>query len=170
MKVRQRELAEKADTTKAAACFRAEQPKMEQLKPEPETATDEDIIPGTPGKTTQEVNPVMTLDELKKENPDVYTAAMKAGADEYKAGNDERLKKLAEMKASDEYKDIPEIVEVIDAAMLSGDSVQSTETKMMAAMMKVMKDPAKMAAIESPADISGGEGAEDDKPATHMEA
>jgi ATP-dependent protease ClpP protease subunit len=126
------------------------------------------IYPGKPGKPKQEVSS-MTLDELKKENPDVYSAVMKIGADEYKAGNDERLKKLAEMKASDEYKDIPEVVDVIEAAMVSGDSVQATETKMMAAMMKVMKDPARMAALESPSDISGGNGG-DETPATHMEA
>jgi ATP-dependent Clp protease, protease subunit len=126
------------------------------------------IYPGKPGKPKQEVSS-MTLDELKKENPDVYSAVMKIGADEYKAGNDERLKKLAEMKASDEYKDIPEVVDVIEAAMVSGDSVQATEAKIVAVMMKVLRDPARMAALESPADISGGNGG-DETPATHMEA
>lgn len=168
-KVKEKEEVQRFDIKRAAACLKS----IDDEKPvgpvmiTPEPVKADQNIPVDAGKTTKEVSS-MTLDELKKENPDVYEAAMKNGADKYKAGNDERVKALAAMKASDEYKDIPEVVEVIEAAMVSGDSVQATETKMMAAMMKVMKDPARMAAIESPADIQGGDSV-DEKPATHME-
>ncbi len=46
---------------------------------------------------------------------------------------------------------------------MDGTTIEAIHPLIMAAMMKIMKDPARMATIESPGDISGGDG---DKPDT----
>lgn len=163
---KQREAENAFDKNKAAASLSVMGLKERQEKKEPVSSITEpskpqepaivasENNPGEPGEKQREVSS-MTLDELKKENPDVYAAAMKDGAAQYKAGNDERVKALIVMKSSDEYKDIPEVVAVIDKAIEDGTDVSAVQPLMMAAMMKVMKDPARMAALESPGALGG---------------
>jgi|GEM_PF-2243101 len=100
--------------------------------------------------------------DLIKELPAVYDECVQDGVqkgiqDGVKMER-ERVKKLADMKAQDNYKDITEVVAVIDKAMIEGDSLEDATTKMNAAMVTIMNDPAKAraAAIESPGAIQSG--------------
>ena len=60
------------------------------------------------------------------------------------------------MKKDEDYKDVPEIQEVLDAAIMGAETVDSVIPKINLAVMKIMKDPARMSAIESPGNITGG--------------
>ena len=143
---------ESLDIVKAAACF-----KIDMSTPNTNTTGKPGIItPSSEGKSKMEV-PVDTLEELKKEKPELYKAAMKQGADKEKEGNSERVKALTEMKKDDDYKDFPEVLEVIDNAIMNGGTTETVTPKINIAIMKIMKDPARMSAIESPGDISGGD-------------
>ena len=90
--------------------------------------------------------------ELKKENPAVYDESVKDGIDKER----ERVKKLSEMKATDDYKDIPEVVAVIEKGIVEGDTIEEVNTKMQAAMVKLYKKPGKIDELESPLDLTGG--------------
>jgi ATP-dependent protease ClpP protease subunit len=128
------------------------------LKTETPGKPDE-IKPSSEGKSTMEVP--MNEEELakfKKDNPKAYEAMMKEGADREKERNDERVKALTAMKQDDDYKDMPEILEVIDKAIMDGGTVETVTPKITIAVMKIMKDPARMAKIESPDDITPGDG------------
>ena len=159
MKKRERQLHEdeKFDNQRAVACLRLE-PITEPVKIETPVKADEIIKPAPVGNLKTEVP--MTEAELKKDNPELYKSLMKKGADDEREANDVRVKALAAMKAQEDYKDIPEVLMVIDNAIEGDTSVDAVQPLIMAAMMKIMKDPARMAAIESPADIAGGDGEE----------
>ena len=122
-----------------------------------ETVKAEEIKPthSEVGKSNMEVP--MNEEELKKDNPELYNALMKKGAEQERTANSERVKALTEMKAKDEYKSIPEVVAVIDKCIEDGTEMSATQPLIMAAMMKIMADPARMAAIESPKDIQSGD-------------
>ena len=108
------------------------------------------------GKSIQEV-PVKTKAELKKELPEIHDEVFNDGVMKEREENKARMAKLAEMKASEDYKDIPEAVAVIEASMVDGSSIQSTETKISAAMVKLLKKPGQIDSIESPGNITGGD-------------
>lgn len=153
MSARMKELHkdESFDVVRASACFREEQPKMvKPVKP-----TDNTNIPSSEGKSIMEVSR-MTEEELKKDNPELYNTLMKKGADNEREVNSARVKALTEMKNDKDYKDLPEIQEVLDNAIMGTDTVDSVLPKINIAVMKIMKDPARMAAIESPQAIQGG--------------
>lgn len=144
---------ESLDIVKAAACFKID---MSTTKPNT-TGKPETITPSSEGKSKMEV-PVDTLEELKKEKPELYKAAMKDGADKEKEGNSERVKALTEMKKDDDYKDFPEVLEVIDNAIMNGGTTETVTPKINIAVMKMMKNPEMVAALESAGDIDGGGG------------
>lgn len=90
--------------------------------------------------------------ELKKENPAVYDESVKDGIDKER----ERVKALAALKTQDDYKDIPEVIAVIDKAIVEGNTIEETNTMMTAAMVKLLKKPGKIDELESPPDLTGG--------------
>jgi len=142
---------ENFDTVKAAACFKIDVPKMKTVK----TVKAETIKPSSEGNSSMEVP--MNEEELKKDNPELYDALMKKGADQEKDSNSARVTALTEMKKDEDYKDVPEIQEVLDNAIMGTETVDSVIPKINLAVMKIMKDPARMASIESPGDIAGGD-------------
>ncbi|MCK4818999.1 ATP-dependent Clp protease proteolytic subunit, partial [bacterium] len=131
MMAKQKEKAknEKFDSKRAVACLRIEERTGEEIV--------EDIIklanPGKPddnkpapvGNLKTEVP--MNEAELKKDNPELYAILMKKGADDERDTNNARVKALTEMKAKDEYKDIPEVSEAIDKAIMDGTSVEAVQ-------------------------------------------
>ena len=155
MKKRQKELNEgvEFDEERAVACLKG--------------SSNTKIVSKSANDTNNSNNPedltVKTKADLIKELPAVYDECVQDGVQKgLKDGvkmERERVKKLAEMKAQDNYKNIPEVVAVIDKAMIEGDSLEDTTTKMNAAMVTIMNDPAKAraAALESPGDIQGGD-------------
>lgn len=122
------------------------------MKPETPGKPDE-IKPVDSGQSKMEVT-VDTKQELQKEKPELYDESVKDGVMLERA----RVKALSEMKAKEEYKSIPEVVAVIDKCIEDGTEMSATQPLIMAAMMKIMADPARMAAIESPEDLQGGNG------------
>jgi ATP-dependent protease ClpP protease subunit len=142
---------ENFDTVKAAACFKMEVPTMKTVK----TVKAETIKPTPVGNSSMEVP--MTEEELMKDNPTLVETLMKKGAEQEKEANSARVKSLTEMKGKEEYKSIPEVVEVIDKCIEDGTEMSATQPLIMAAMMKIMADPARMASLESPEDITGGD-------------
>ena len=104
------------------------------------------------GKSKTEV-PVKNKAELRKELPAVYDEVEKGGI----MIERERVKKLSEMKAQDDYKDILEVQAVIDKAIGDGTGADAVQPLIMAAMVKIMKDPARVAELESPPVIKGGD-------------
>ena len=143
---------ESFDVVRAAACFK------ESIMVNPVVNTDNNNNPSSnEGNSTMEV-PTMNEEELKTKHPDLYETVMKAGANRERENNSARVKALTEMKAKEEYKDIPEVVAVIDKSIEDGTTMEATQPLIMAAMMKIMKDPARMAAIESPGEIIGSNG------------
>ena len=164
MMAKQKEKAknEKFDSKRAVACLREPIPEP-KTKPvvEPILKTEtpgkpDEIKPAPVGNLKTEVP--MNEEDLKKDNPELYKSLMKKGADGERVKNDARVKALTEMKAKDEYKDIPEVAETLDKAIMEGTAVEAVYPLITATMMKIMKDPARMAAIESPGDITGGDG------------
>lgn len=141
------------DVDRAVACFKSNETTM--VIPD---KSDNNTPSTSEGKSKMEVP--MTLEELKEKHPDLYKSAMLAGANEEREENSARVKSLTEMKNRDEYKNIPEVVAVIDTAIEDGTTMEATQPLIMAAMMRVMNDPKKlqavMAANESPEDIDGG--------------
>lgn len=131
------------DINRASACFKKETP----------TKVDENK-PTSVGKSKMEVP--MNEEELKAKHPELYDSVMKAGETKERDTNSARVKALTEMKKDEDYKDIPEIQEVLDSAIMGTETVDSVIPKINLAVMKIMKDPARMSAIESPGDIQGG--------------
>lgn len=125
------------------------------------------IKPAPVGNLKTEVP--MNEAELKKDNPELYASMIKKGADDEREQNNARVKALTEMKGKDEYKDLPEVAETIDKAIMEGTAVEAVYPLITATMMKIMKDPARMATIESPGEIAGGDG-EDLTPKTKQNA
>lgn len=137
------------DKDRAAACFR---PGMKKDKPAvvPEINIEK---PAPKGGDITEVPSVENKSELKKELPDVYDESVQDGVTKER----ERVAGLVALKAKDEYKDIPEVCAAIDSTIADGGSIADAQTLMNAAMVKIMNDPNRMAALESPGDISGGD-------------
>ena len=160
---------EKFDSKRAVACLREPipapivEPVVNIVKP----VKADDNKPAPVGNLKTEVP--MTKEELKKESPVEYEAIMKEGADSERGKNNERVKALTAMKADEDYKDMPEILEVIDKAIMDGGTVETVTPKITIAVMKIMKDPARMAKIESPGSITPGDG-EDLTPETKQNA
>jgi len=148
------------DIVRAAACFKQDVPTKMVNTPDPKGDEDNDNIP-TPvvGKSKMEVP--MNEEELKKDNPELYNALMKKGADTEREANSVRVKNLTEMKAKDEYKSIPKVVLVIDKCISDGATTVEAQPLVMAAMLAMVNDPKKMQALmsaqESPEDIQGGD-------------
>lgn len=180
-KVREKEESQRFDVKRAAACLR--------VKEEPEGDDMENLIVNvSSGSTSAQLNELMKSTgkpddipvqsgekkpikevpmnkaELKKENPAVHDEVRNDGV----MAERDRVKSLSEMKKKDEYKDIPEVLAVIDKAIEEGTDTNAVQPLMVAAMMKVLNDPNRMAAIESPGELQGGDSV-DEKPATHME-
>ncbi len=162
MKRRQSELSEGSsfDQERAAAVLRtppamaAEQkPKEEPIEPETPATIGGENNPAQAGDT--EENKVMDKNELMKDSPQVYAESKADGVAEER----ERVAALAAMKKEDQYKELPEVLVVIDECIENGKTADQAQPLMVAAMMKIMKDPARMAVLESPGDL-GGEGGE----------
>lgn len=135
------------DENRAVACLKS-MPKMKKS-----TVKTDDIKPFQKGTINMEVPEVETKSDLMKELPNVYSEVENDGVMKER----ERVKAHMGLKTSDNYKDIPEVVAVIEKGLEEGDSIAETQTAMNAAMVKLMNDPNKMAAIESPKDIKGGD-------------
>lgn len=144
---------ESFDIVRAAACFKIEVPTPTKMTTKP-PGKPVDNKPSSEGNSNMEVP--MNEEELKKDNPELYETLMKKGAEQEKEANSARVKSLTEMKAKDEYKSIPEVLAVIDKCIEDGTEMSATQPLIMAAMMKIMADPAKMAKLESPGNIDGG--------------
>ncbi len=140
------------DIVRASACFKTETP----------TIKVDEIKPTSVGQSKMEVP--MNEEELKAKHPELYESVMKSGAKQEKDSNSERVKALTEMKKDEDYKDVPEIQEVLDSAIMGTETVDSVIPKINLAVMKIMKDPARMSAIESPGAITGGNGEEAETP------
>ena len=166
---------EKFDSKRAVACLREPIPVIEpdttatitMVNPDEPKGEPEKIKPAPVGNLKTEVP--MNEAELKKDNPELYASLMKKGADDERDTNNARVKILTEMKTKDEYKDLPEVSETIDKAIMEGTSVDAVYPLITATMMKIMKDPARMAVVESPGEITGGDGG-DDKPTEKQSA
>jgi ATP-dependent protease ClpP protease subunit len=91
-----------------------------------------------------------TLDELRNENPALYSETVQAGKTEMIANN----KAIMEFRDKEEYKNLPFIHERCDKAIMEGESFE--DLKM--AVMALMLDPKNQASIESPGDINTGAG------------
>jgi hypothetical protein len=88
-----------------------------------------------------------------KELPAVYDESVQDGVTKER----ERVAGLVALKARDEYKDIPEVCAAIDSTIADGGSIADAQTLMNAAMVTIMNDPNRMASLESPGDIPGGD-------------
>ena len=139
---------EKFDIKRAVAILRTE---------ETPGKPDEIIKPVETGKSIQEV-PVENKAELKKELPGVHDEVFNDGVMKERETEKERRTALAALKTQDDYKDIPEVIAVIDKAILDGNTIEEINTMMTAAMVKLLKKPGKIDEIESPEDITGGDG------------
>lgn len=146
------------DRSKAAACLKMISPIVEPELIIETPGEPDDIKPASVGNLRMEVP--MNEEELKKDNLELYKSIMKKGADSERDGNDERVKTLTLMKANEDYKGMPEVIEVIDNCIADNTTAEGANPLIMAAMMKIMKDPARMAALESPGDIGSGDPAD----------
>lgn len=135
------------------------------LKTETPVKTDEILKPAPVGNLKTEVP--MNEAELKKDNPELYASLMKKGADDERDTNNERVKTLTEMKSKKEYEKFPEVAMVIDKAIMDGTSVDGVYPLITASIMSTVNDPAKMAVVESPGDIAGGNS---DEPVTEKQS
>lgn len=157
---KQKEQAKGFDIKRAVACLRvADGPitkdsNIGMVNPGSLLESDEIIKPAPVGNLKMEVPKVETKQELIKELPSVYDESVNDGVMKER----DRVKALTSMKAMEEYKDLPEVHAVIDKAIAEGMSPEATQPLMMATMVNIMKDPARMAAIESPADLQAGDG------------
>ena len=109
--------------------------------------------PAPKGGDNTEVPNVENKSELMKELPEVYDESVQDGVNQER----ERVAGLIALKAKDEYKDIPEVCAAIDSTIADGGNLADAQTLMNAAMVKIMNDPNRMASLESPPVISGGD-------------
>ena len=91
--------------------------------------------------------------ELKEKNPAIYDESVEDGVLIERA----RVKALTDMKALDEYKDIPEVRAAIDKAIEDGNQPSEAQSLIMAAMIKIHRDPANAESLESPPKIQGAD-------------
>ena len=97
--------------------------------------------------------------DLIKELPAVYDECVQDGVTKGIKIERERVKKLTAMKTMDEYKDISEVLAVIDKAVDEGLESDQVSAMIVAVVLKVANDPAraKAAAQESPGAIQGAD-------------
>lgn len=149
MKRRQKELNEgvEFDEERAVACLKTDDNKSNKTINKNKTKK--------PDQSGIKAEDIMDKVELKKNNPAVYDDTVQDGV---KIERD-RVKELTAMKLRDEYKDIPEVLTVIDKAVAEGLKAVEVQPLIMAALLKVTNDPAKKKAAEqeSPGDIQGGD-------------
>ena len=131
---------EKFDENRAVACLSKFNMQVENKNPE------------ITGVNNMEVT-VETKMELQKEKPEIYNESVNDGVMQER----DRVKKLSEMKAKDEYKSIPEVVAVLDKAILEGNSIDEAQTMMNAAMVAVLRNPNMSAHLDSPVDLGAGD-------------
>lgn len=91
--------------------------------------------------------------ELKEKNPAIYDESVEDGVLIERA----RVKALTDMKALDEYKDIPEVCAALDKAIEDGNQPGEAQSLIMAAMIKIQRDPANVESLESPGNIQGAD-------------
>ncbi len=96
---------------------------------------------------------LMDKAELKEKHPAIYDETVQGGVMIERA----RVKALTDMKALDEYKDIPEVCATIDKAIEDGKTPDEAQSLVMAVMVKIVRDPAHTSSIESPGDIEGSD-------------
>lgn len=144
---------EKFDIKRAAACLRL----PEDKKKTPGQKPDEINKPVETGNLNTEVPKVETKAELKKELPGVYDESVNDGVMKEREDEEARLKALADMKAQDEYKDIPELVAVIDKGIVEMKTVDEVRTMMNATMVTLLNKPGKIDELESPGVIKSGD-------------
>ena len=147
MKQRQRELNEgiEFDEERAVACL-----KTGNSKSSNNTNTNKPKKPEQSGKSAEDI---MDKAELKKDNPAVYNDTVQDGV---KVERD-RVKELTTMKTRDEYKDIPEVVAVIDKGIAEGNKPDEVLTMVNATVFKLINDPKRVESQESPGAIQGGD-------------
>ena len=103
--------------------------------------------PAVVGKIKTEVSE-MKLEDLKKENPELYNDIIQLGVKKEQG----RVSELLEMKAQEDFKKIPAICDCIDKAIVDGKEKAETT----ALVMAVLANGNVQAAIESPDDITSG--------------
>lgn len=155
-KLREKTKDERFDVKRAAAVLR--EPAQEQIIETP--GKPDEIKPVLTGNNHTEELDVKTKAELMSELPEVYNESVQDGVMKEREENKARMVALNEMKKDEDYKDLPEVIAVIDEAIMGTGDVNTVLPKINIAVMKIMKDPARMAALESPADIGGGDGEE----------
>lgn len=165
MKKHQKEVSGAFDKDRAVACLS----KIPGTDKKGTKLSDDSkkTAPVQKGRKT-EVPEVETKAELMKELPEVYAESKMDGVKTER----ERVAALMALKQKEEYKGIPEVVQVIDTAIEEGNSPEEVQPLMMAAMVKIMKDPARVDEIESPGDIQGGDQKPENpamKKQTHLE-
>lgn len=156
MAERQKQVAEGTgfDSQRAAACLSHFPESKKESNTKPENGQVMEIKePVQAGNNSTEVPKVETKAELEKELPKVYAEVRDDGV----KAERERVAVLMALKKKDEYKNIPEVVAVIDNAINDGSTMDQVQPLMMAAMVKIMKDPARVDEIESPGEIQGGD-------------
>ena len=147
MKKRQKELNEgvEFDEERAVACLKG--------------SSNTKIVSKSAGATNKNIAhkeiKVENKKELINELPVVYDECVQDGIKIER----ERVKALTAMKTRDEYKDIPEVLAVIDKAVDEGLESDQVSAMIVAVVLKVANDPAraKAAAQESPGAIQGAD-------------
>jgi ATP-dependent protease ClpP protease subunit len=99
-----------------------------EIKPEPKQTNK----PAPGGENNQEDIKVKNVDELKEKFPEIHAATMKAGADQEKEAEKERVKSLVEMKARKDFEGIQAISDRIDEGIVNGESMTTVELGIMA--------------------------------------
>lgn len=140
------------DQNRAVACLKA-MPKIKESTPK-----GNDNIPSLRvGDQETEVPEVETKSDVKKELPSIHNEILNDGVMKERESERARLTALASMKTQEEYKNIPEVIGAIDKAIVEQKTIEETNNLVMAAMVKIVADPNRMSAIESPKDIQGGD-------------
>lgn len=147
---------ESFDVVRAAACFKEDITMVTTSKPK-EIEDNKNIKPDLSGKSKMEVPQVKDKKELKKELPEVYDEVLNDGVMKERESETQRRKDLAAMKAKDEYKNIPEVVAVIDKGIIEGEPIEEVRTMVNAALVTLLNKPGKIDEIESPVDITGSD-------------
>ncbi len=108
------------------------------------------------------IEPAVNLskEQFIKKYPDIFAEWVKDGEKEGQMLERGRIGKLIEMKKRPEFSDIPQVIAVIDKAIIAGTAIDEIQPLIMDALLKVKNDPcrARMAVLESPPDIGVGDG------------
>jgi ATP-dependent protease ClpP protease subunit len=119
-------------------------------QPQPQQPKKE--ITATGGQNNPQEAQIMNLEQLMKEHPAIYAAAVAVGVKQEK----DRVAALLSMKEKAEFKKIPAVCSKIDECIKNGETKEEATLSIMA----VLSNGNIQAALESPGDIGvGGEGA-----------